>query len=357
MRRLLLVLLLVAGATFLTRGLLPCEAFGVQPGCYVALLPGPVEDTLGLVEVGEGVERHTSEGELLLTTVAVESDLDLSEWVRYAISPRVDEVPREQLFPSGEDADQVAARNAALMENSQLDATIAALFELGYEFDTDFDGARVEEIQEPSAVDAGQLAVGDVIVAVAGEEVTSNREVVDLVARRDPGDELRLTRVRDGEPREVSLTLVPSPDDPSLPRLGVLLSSHLELPVDVRIDAGVIGGPSAGLMFTLGIIDLLGEEDLTGGTVVAGTGTIDREGTVGPIGGIRQKILGATTRAEGEPAATVFLVPEANMGEASGAPVQRGITLVPIATLDDAMQALADLRAGRSPVGALALPS
>lgn len=357
MRRLLLVLLLIAGATFLTRGLLPCTTFAAQPSCYVALLPGPTEDTLGLVEVGPGTERYASDGELLLTTVAVESDLDLAEWLKYAISPRVDEVPREQLFPSGEDAGEVAARNAALMENSQLDATVAALQQLGYDFDTDFDGARVEEVQEPSAVDAGQLQPDDVIVAVDDEPVTTNSEVVDLVGRMAPGDEVTLTRIRAGERRDVTLTLVPSPDDPAAPRLGVLLSSYLELPVDVHIDAGVIGGPSAGLMFTLGIIDLLSEDDLTGGAVVAGTGTIDREGTIGPIGGIRQKILGATTRGEDAEAATVFLVPEANMPEASGAPVDRGITLVPVATLDDAIRALADLRAGRAPVGALALPA
>ncbi|MBW3620758.1 MAG: PDZ domain-containing protein [Actinobacteria bacterium] len=357
MRRLLLVLLVIAGATFLTRGVLPCSSFGAQPSCYVALLPGPTEDTLGLVELGPGTERHVSTGELLLTTVAVEADLDLSEWLRYAISPRVDEVPREQLFPSGEDAGEVAARNAALMENSQLDATVAALQELGYDFDTDFDGARVEELQEPSAVDAGQLEPGDVIVAVDGEPVADNREVVDLVGRLAPGDDVTLSRLRDGTTRDVTLTLVPAPEDASQPRLGVLLSSYLELPVDVHIDAGVIGGPSAGLMFTLGIIELLGEDDLTGGAVVAGTGTIDRDGRIGPIGGIRQKVLGATSRGDEGPPAAVFLVPEGNMAEAAGAPVERALTLVPVATLDDAMRALADIRAGRAPVGALALPS
>jgi PDZ domain-containing protein len=355
-RRLLLVLLLIASATVLTRGVLPCAAFGVQPSCYVALLPGPVEDTLGLVDVGSGVERYASSGQLLLTTVAVEADLDVAEWLRYAISPRVDEVPREQLFPPGEDASEVAARNAALMENSQLEATVAALQQLGYEFDTDFDGARVEEVQEPSAVDAGQLAPDDVIVAVDGEPVRSNRDVVDHVAARAPGDEVTVTRIRAGEERDVILILVPAPEDPEQPRLGVLVSSWLELPVDVHIDAGVIGGPSAGLMFTLGIIDVLTEEDLTGGQVVAGTGTIDREGRIGAIGGIRQKILGATSRAD-EPSATVFLVPAGNMGEAAGVPVDREVTLVPVATLEDAVAALADLRAGRSPAGALALPA
>lgn len=354
MRRLLLVLLVVAGLTMLGRGALPCDAFSVQPNCYVALLPGPVEDTLQLVEVGD--ERaYAATGELLLTTVAVEADLDVVDWIRFAISPRADEVERERLFPPGEDVEQVAERNAALMESSQLDATIAALRQLGYAFDTDFDGARVEEIQPPSAVDAGQLEEGDVIVAVDGQAVTTNSEVVAAVETERPGDEVTLTVRRDGAERTETLTVIASPDDPDAPRLGILLSSYLELPVDVHIDAGVIGGPSAGLMFSLGVIELLGPEDLTGGRVIAGTGTIDRDGTIGAIGGIRQKVLGATLRGGESRAPTVFLVPAGNLAEASDAVVDRDITLVPVATLEEALAALADLRAGRDPEGALAL--
>ncbi len=270
MRRLLLVLLAVAGLTMLVRGALPCDAFGLQPACYVALLPGPVEDTHTLVEVGAEHAVYSSTGEFLLTTVAVEADLDLAEWLRFSVSPRVEVVPRERLFPPGQDVAEVAEHNAALMQNSQLDATIAALTELGYAVDTAFDGARIEEIQEPSAVDAGQLTEGDVIVAVDGTPVTTNSEVVDLVATRAPGDELTLTVLRGGVERRERLTLIASPDDPDQPRLGVLLSSYLALPLDIHIDAGVIGGPSAGLTFSLGILDLLGPEDLTGGEVIAG---------------------------------------------------------------------------------------
>lgn len=356
MRRLLLVLLLVAGATLLVRGGLPCDTFGLQPSCYAALLPGPAEDTLGLVEVDDA-RVYASAGELLLTTVAVEADLDFLEWVRFALSSRVAEVPRDSIFPEGEDARDVAARNAALMSNSQLDAAIAALQALGHEIDTGFDGARIEDIQEPSAVDADQLRVGDVIVAVGGVPVRSNEAVIDRVSRTSPGDQVTLRVLRDGAERDETLTVVASPDDPAAPRLGLLLSNHLELPVDVHIDAGVIGGPSAGLMFSLGIIDLLGPDDLTGGAVVAGTGTIDRDGRVGAIGGIQQKILGAVVRGDGARPAEVFLVPAGNLREATAAPVDRDVTLVPVATLDEALQALAEIRAGRDPVGAVALPA
>jgi PDZ domain-containing protein len=355
-RRLLLVLLLVASATVLLRGGVSCGAFGLQPACYAALLPGPAEDTLRLVEAGE-TPVYASAGELLLTTVAVEADLDVVEWLRYLVSSRVAEVPRESIFPPGEDAEDVATRNAALMSNSQLDATLAALAALDYEIDTEFDGARIEAIQEPSAVDADQVREGDVIVAVDGQPVDTNEDVIRSVSRSSPGEEITLRILRDGTERDETLTVVADPDDPEAPRLGLLLSSYLELPVDVHIDAGVIGGPSAGLMFSLAIVDLLQPEDLTGGVVIAGTGTIDRDGTIGAIGGIQQKVLGAVSRGDDARPASVFLVPAGNLREAAAAPIDRDLTLVPVATLQEALEALADLRAGRSPVGAVALPA
>jgi Lon-like protease len=136
----------------------------------------------------------------------------------------------------------------------------------------------------------------------------------------------------------------------------VLLRSFLDLPVDVEIDAGVIGGPSAGLMFALSVMDLLEPEDLTGGKVVAGTGTVDRDGTVGAVGGVRQKVVGATATTADQRPATVFLVPEGNLEDARSVSVPREVLVVPVATLDDAVRALDDLRAGREPAGALALP-
>jgi Lon-like protease len=175
------------------------------------------------------------------------------------------------------------------------------------------------------------------------------------VQRRAPGDRLVLELQRDGEQLDVEVDLGVAPDDPTRPYVGVLLTTELDLPVEVVIDAGVIGGPSAGLMFALSILDLLEPEDLTGGAVVAGSGTLDLEGRVGAIGGIRQKIVGATTRGGDRRSATVFLVPRGNLQEAQGTPVGRDVLLVPVGTLDEAVDALAELREGRRPVDALAL--
>jgi Lon-like protease len=263
----------------------------------------------------------------------------------------VEAVPRERIYPSDQDRDQVTEHNAALMADSQLTATMAALSAAGYEITGE--GALVASVAEDAVTDA--LLVGDGITAVDGEPVTDNQGVVEAVQARDPGARIVLAVEREGEELEVPVELGRSPEDPDRAYVGVLLTTELELPVDVAIDAGVIGGPSAGLMFALSIIDLLAPDDLTGGTVVAGTGTLDLDGRVGAIGGIRQKIVGATARGPDRRPATVFFVPRGNVEEARGTPVGRDVLLVPIDTLDDALAALADLRDGREPVDALAL--
>jgi Lon-like protease len=345
----LVVVVALAGIA-LVRGHVPCEALAAQPACYVALRPGPAEDTLRLVEI-DGAPSYSSAGELLLTTVAVDEELGLREWVQASVSRAVDAVPRERIYPPDTDRDEVTEHNAALMADSQLTATMAALAAAGYEIVGE--GALVAAVADDAVTDA--LEVGDVIVAVDGDEVTDNRAVVDAVQRRGPGDRVVFDVRRDGADLAVAVELGEAPDDAERAYIGVLLTTELDLPVDVAIDAGIIGGPSAGLMFALSIVDLLDPDDLTGGTVVAGTGTVDADGRVGAIGGIRQKVVGATLRGADRRPATVFLVPRGNLEEAQDAPVGRDVLLVPIDTLDDALEALADLRAGRQPVDALAL--
>jgi Lon-like protease len=347
----LVALVLFAGIA-LVRGHVPCEVVEAQPSCYVALRPGPAEDTLRLVDI-EGAASYSSSGELLLTTVAVDEELGFGEWFRASVSRSVEAVPRERIYPSDQDRDQVTEHNAALMADSQLSATMAALSAAGY--DINGEGALVASIAEDAVTD--ELRVGDVITAVDGQSITDNRGVVEAVQQRDPGASIVLAVERDDEELEVTVELGRSSEDPDRAYVGVLLTTELDLPVDVAIDAGVIGGPSAGLMFALSIVDLLGPEDLTGGAVVAGTGTLDVDGRVGAIGGIRQKIVGATTRGPDRRPATVFLVPRGNVEEAQGTPVGREVLLVPVDTLEDALAALADIRAGREPVDALALPA
>jgi Lon-like protease len=338
------------GGFAVTNGYVPCDVVSLQPTCDVALRPGPAEDTLQLVSV-EGARSYSSTGQLLLTTVAVQDELSFRAWIDARTSRIVDAVPRERIYPPGSDRDDVAEMNAALMADSQLVATIAALEELGYELEGE--GALVAAVTEDAVTD--ELEPGDVIVAVDGATVRESRDVVDLVQASRPGEVVELLVAGTSGERLVRVTLGGSPEDPDLPYIGILLTTELDLPVDVSIDAGVIGGPSAGLMFALSIIDRLGAEDLTGGAVIAGTGTVDRDGVIGAVGGVRQKIVGATDADSGGRPATVFLVPRGNLEDARSATVPRDVLLVPVGTLEEALTALDELREGRRPTEALAL--
>lgn len=351
MRRLTVLLLLVGAFALFAGHLVPCSVIGTQPDCYVALQPGPAENILPLIEV-DGRRTYSSAGELLLTTVAVDTRQGFIEWVRGGLDPAVDLERRELLFPPELERREVTERNRALMQASQVEAEVVALRELGFQ---PTDGAEVVQIAERNALDRRQLRVGDVIVAVDGERVASNDEVVEAVQRHAIGDRVRFEIRRGGEVVRSVVTLIENPDAPGTPMVGVLVAPHIDLPFDVSIDAGRIGGPSAGLMFALSLVDLLGPDDLTGGAVIAGTGEIGADGVVGPIGGIQQKILGAIERTDGGRPAEVFLVPRENLEEARETPVGREVLLVPVDTFDDAMAALADLRAGRTPAEALAL--
>ncbi len=354
-RRWLAVLVLVVvvfGAAILSRGDIPCDVLESQPACYVALAPGPVEDSLAIVEV-DGTPTFPSIGELLLTTISVQDSLGLTTWFQSVTSASTETVPREQVFPAGVDPDELRDRNLAAMADSQLTATIAGLTEVGY--DLEGQGARIVLVTEDAVTD--ELQEGDVIVAVGPDRdaVEDSTDVVGMVQAGSPGDSLQVHVERGGQQETITVELGASPDDPDLAFVGVLLMTEVDLPVDIDIDAGSIGGPSAGMIFALTIVDLLGEDDLTGGEVIAGTGTIDRDGIVGPVGGVRQKVIGATDPRDGQAPATVFLVPRANFEDAQDAQVRRDITVVPVDDLSDAMTALSTLRDGGDPEGSLVL--
>lgn len=337
-----LALVAAAGGT-VAGGALSCDALQTQPACHVAVRPGPAMETRGLVQVARAPVRPAV-GELLLTTIAVDDALTLTDWVRAIASPAVETVPRSRFFPDDEGRDDIRERNAAAMADSQLTATLAALAALGYELMGD--GARIVAVLDDAVTD--ELIAGDVITAVDDIEVTASDEVVDAVGARLPGDHLEL-HVRRGEATlAVDVELGVAPDDDRRPYVGLLLTTEIDLPVEVTIDAGEVGGPSAGLVFALTIVDRLTDGDLTGGRVVAATGTVDRLGVVGAVGGVRQKAVGVTARAEGRPA-EVFLVPRANLADARVAPVAGELMLVPVDDLDDALDALAALRDDRVP--------
>jgi PDZ domain-containing protein len=307
---------------------------------YVELGPGPTVDTLGksggkpIITV-TGVDTTKSAGQLRLVTVEVLPDLTLLSALRGWLLHDYAVVPRELIYPPDKTEKEVDDQNARDFQQSQTSAETAALRELGYPVDV-----TVTEVSQGFPA-MGVLAVDDVITSVDGTAVTSLAKLSELVRAKPVGSQRQVTYRRKGQTKTVALKT--SKGDDGAPRLGVKVEQRQPHPFQLKIDLDRIGGPSAGLMFTLGIIDAIERDDLTGGMLVVGTGTIDDDGNVGPIGGIPQKLVAAK-----KVHAKVFLTPAANCAEAT-ANAQPGLPLVKVATVDDALSALATLRAGRTP--------
>ncbi|MGI5214615.1 YlbL family protein [Plantactinospora sp. CA-290183] len=307
---------------------------------YVVLGPGPTVDTLGrhdnkeVIQVS-GRETSTSAGQLRLTTVGVQPEVKLLSAIAGWFSSDEAVVPYELIYPPGQTQQQVEERNAEDFAASQTSAETAALRELG------FDVQVVVRNVTAGAPAEGVLKVGDVITSVDGKPVPTATTLTELVKARPAGSRLAVGYTRDGKPATATVTSRSTDNGP--PRIGVEIEQRQPHPFELNIDLGDIGGPSAGLMFALGIIDKLDPDDLTGGKVIAGTGTINDEGEVGPIGGIPQKLVGA--RKAG---AKFFLVPAGNCEEAV-ANAQRGLPMARVGTLDEALSALATIRAGGQP--------
>ena len=343
------VLLAGIGITVWVSGLVSCDVLQQQPSCNVALLPGPADAVDDLIEV-DAPRTFGSEGELVVTTIVVDSQLTVVEYVAGLRDDSTDVVDRETIYPQGRTVEDARVENEILMSDSQLTAKVAALQYLGVDLEDLTAGAEVVTVLPDTPGEDAELTAGDVVTAVNGVEVRDADEAVAEIGAFAPGDEVDLQLGDDDAARDVTIELASNPDDADRPYVGVLLRDYQVLPYDIEIEAGAIGGPSAGLVFSLGIVDRLTEEDLTDGKVVAGTGTITADGQVGPIGGIVQKVSGAVDRDD---PATVFLVPAGNWDAALTARPSRDVTLVRVATLEEAVAALETLATGGEPDSAV----
>jgi len=337
--------LLVSGVLFVVL----TAVAALLPVPYVALEPGPTTNTLGSVDGAPviGVKGHRTYpvgGHLDLTTVAVFGGpghrLDLVTALRGWLDRSVAVVPEETIYPPGESEQKVQQENKDLMSGSQENATAAALGRLGIPVTTN---VVVDSVLEGSPA-AGRLHAGDVVVAVDGTTVRTPAAVRRRVSDRKPGDTVHITVVRDGKRRTLTLGTRHAPHDTSRPVVGFVPRAGHTFPFSVKFGIRDIGGPSAGLMFSLGILDKLTPGRLTHGRYIAGTGTIDDSGKVGLIGGIQQKI--AAARAAG---ATVFLTPAGNCADAVDAKPD-GLRLVRVTSLDGAVKALHALGSGHGRV-------
>ncbi|NNC11175.1 PDZ domain-containing protein [Planctomonas sp. JC2975] len=326
----------------------------LSPVPYVIQAPGPVFNTLGYnhpvgttptnadekkpLIVVSGHKTYPTKGSLDLLTVSEIGNPDqLPNWGEvitawFSASRAV--LPVDVAYPPGQNVQQQDAENAQLMTDSQKDAVAAALNELGYDFPQ-----RIVVQQVVDGPAKGILEVGDVIVAVNGIDVKGVQSLRDQLEKNGAGTPASITIERDKKQQVVSVT--PEKEAGAVV-IGIGASMDYDFPFKVTIQLDNVGGPSAGQMFALGIMDKLTPGSLNGGARVAGTGTIDNEGNIGAIGGIRQKMYAA--RAAG---ATVFLAPTSNCDEVTGH-VPSGLHVYSVTTLDDSLKVLDAVRTGGS---------
>lgn len=317
--------------------------FGVAvPTPFVAIGRGPTFDTLGAVDGTPVVAipdlpTYPTSGRLNMTTVGVTSGITAVEAIGMWVAGDRQVVPRSAVVPPGETEEEALARNAQLFADSQSAAEGAAITYLGLPA-TVYVGGVVAD-----SAAAGVLESGDVLVEIAGQPVTTLAGLRAVMAGTRPGQQVPLRLRRgDTEPRDVVLTLgsLPGMEQGAL---GILPAARPAGAGDIVISLGDVGGPSAGLVFALAVVDKLTPGELTGGRFVAGTGTIMSTGEVGPIEGIRFKMLAAR-----EAGAEVFLVPGGNCEEARTA-VPEGLQTVRVDDLTGAVAALDLIRSGGTP--------
>lgn len=322
--------------------------FATAPSPYVVERPGPVFDTLGDVENSEGdpiplidipdERTYPTSGELDLLTVYIDGSRERPlAWLDVAaawFNPSRTVLPVDLVYPVGQTDEQADEESAVAMDTSQQDAVAAALTELDIEYSSIFVVASVIE-GTPSD---GVLKPDDEILTADGGRVDTVQDLRDALAAAGVGTPVELGIRRDGVERTVSVTPVAGED--GAPVMGVYAGSRYDFPIDVRIQLQNVGGPSAGMMFALGIYDKLTPGELTGGEHIAGTGTIAGDGAVGAIGGIVQKMYGAQSAG-----ADWFLAPVSNCGEVVGR-IPGGLEVFAVATLDEAIATVEAISAG-----------
>ena len=338
------MLIISGGTTLVLLGI----AFWL-PVPFVKLSPGPTFNVIGqddgqdVIRIS-GTETFPVSGSLDMTTVyergGPRGGLTFVEAIASWLDPADAVVPRELLFPDDITGEEVRTRQALLFDTSESNAVAAAMRYLDRPVTTQIVASAVYEDTPADGV----LLPKDEIISIDGVEVTQADEVVQAVRGNPAGTTFEIVVRRDGVEvdgvmtddveQTVELTSQPNPDDPDVPYIGIGVSEYYSADFPIEFTLEDIGGPSAGLLFATGIVDKLTPEDLVAGNHVAGTGTIEPDGTVGPIGGIRQKLAGAR-----DAGATLFLMPADHCTEAAGH-VPDGLTVAPVSTLAEAVEAI-----------------
>jgi Lon-like protease len=313
------------------------------PVPYVILGPGPTLNTLGKDQSGKplititGHPVYPTSGHLNMVSITYEGgpghQFNVFTALRAWLDPHEAVVPQSEIFAPGQSQQQVTQQDQVQMTSSQESATAAALHQVGIAYQT---VAEVVSVKQGLPA-YGKLKPGDLITAVDGQPVTGTTRLTTLI-KAHAAQPITVTFRRGGTTMHTQLT---AEQVGGRPILGIVVQDQYQFPFTVTIQIGQIGGPSAGTMFALGIIDKISTENLTGGKFIAGTGEISANGVVSPIGGIQQKMIAAR-----DAGATVFLAPAGNCSDTSGA-VPAGLRVVKISTLSGAVSALENIKAGK----------
>lgn len=298
---------------------------------YLAFSSGPVSDAADAIVAAE-VDTYPPEGELLMLTV-VSQDVNLFEAMIAGVDPTIDLVPKEAYRQPDESDEDYRKRVLQQMDDSQIRAITVALNHLGYEM-IPTDVLITDLVPDKPAAEV--LEIGDSVDRFNGTAIVRSTDLTDALEGLQPGEVVEMEVTREGSTRTVQVELTER-DDGDGAMIGIVVGELTEPPFPVSIRAGNVGGPSAGMMHALAIIDTLTPGDMTKGHIIAGTGTISYDTAVGAIGGVRQKVVAAEAAG-----AEYILVPEGNYESALTAP-RDNIEIVSIAVLQDAIDFLDDL--------------
>lgn len=329
-------LLLIAAAALL--------GIWVFPTPYVIEQPGPTYNVLGsdgnepIISI-TGAETYKTSGNLDLLTVQVVGNRERTpSWMEIFLAwmdPSRSVLLLDQVFPANQTTEESQAESTAMMEQSQQEAIAVALRKLNYEVPVEL---YVSEVSKKSP-SSGQVVAADFIRSVNGVAITTIEELRTQVNKFNGKDPVVLVVSRDGVEKRFELT--PVKDETGAYRLGLLVGYKYDFPIDITLKLADVGGPSGGMMFALAIYDKLTPGELTGGKYLAGTGTIDAGGTIGPIGGIQQKMFGAA-----DSGAKYFLAPVDNCDEVRGH-VPDGLNVFSVKTFDEALAVVETIGTGK----------
>jgi len=311
----------------------------LAPIPFVFFKPGVPDNVAGKIISIKDAKTYPINGKLFITSILVTNPdspvFGAETLVNWAIGPHV-VLPKESVYPPIQPAKKIERDSRNEMESSKVTSTAAALRYLGYDFDEVY---YVSDIRDYSDA-IKKLKIGDVITDIDGKKINQIEEIRTSYTNKSIGDPLLITVERkDKNGKVASVTtrviLVENLDieEKERPAIGILVGTSARFPIDVDFNLPGVGGPSAGLIFAVGIVEKLTEEDLVRGRKIAGTGTISASGKVGGIGGIEEKMVGASRIG-----ATIFIAPRENCPDIEHVP--KGLKVIPVSTLSEAIEAL-----------------